>query len=130
MDLSRIIIRETVDHQVVILKERNGDERSFPIVIGFFEAMAIRRGLTTPLPTRPMTHDLIRNVVYSIGGTIERIVVSDLKDGTFFAVIVILVDGKEFHVDSRPSDALAISAGTGIPLYVSGHVFDAASSEN
>ena len=121
-ELSRIIINETIDQQVVVLKERNGD-RAFPIVIGMNEILALDRRLKNIELPRPMTHDLLENVIDELGGSVEKVVVTDLKDHTFFALLHIEVDGDVIQIDSRPSYAIALCAGVGAPIYVHERVF-------
>lgn len=123
VELSRIIIDENSQQQMIVLKERNGS-RSFPIVIGIVEIFAIDRRLKGVVPPRPMTHDLLANVIDKMGGTIEKVVVTDLLDHTFYAMIHLNVDGESIEIDSRPSDAIAISVATKAPLFVAEHVFD------
>ena len=122
-ELSRIIINETSDQQVIVLKERHGT-RGFPIVIGIVEIFAIDRRLKGIQPPRPMTHDLLASVIDSLGAKIERIVIDDLRDHTFYAKIHLSVDGGTVTVDSRPSDAIALGAATDAPIFVADHVFD------
>lgn len=126
MDLARTIIVETSDSQVIILKEREG-ERHLPILIGMTEALAIDRrlkGLQTP---RPMTHDLLSNLLEELGCELEQIVISDLRDHTFFATLIIRQNGQLIEVDSRPSDAIAIGVAQGTPIFVESHVLEEAS---
>ena len=123
VELSRIIINETSDQQVIVLKERNGT-RGFPIVIGIVEIFAIDRRLKGITPPRPMTHDLLASVIDSLGAKIERIVIDDLRNHTFFAKIHLSVNGRTVKVDSRPSDAIALCAATDAPIFVADHVFD------
>jgi uncharacterized protein len=121
MELNKIIISEMQDSQIIVLKEVGG-ERNFPIVIGSGEAYAIDRRLKG-LPTqRPMTHDLLANVIEEMGGTIERIEINDLTDHTFYAVIHIRQNGQVVEIDSRPSDAIALGVATSVPIYVAEHV--------
>lgn len=123
VELSRIIINEASDQQVIVLKECDGD-RSFPIIIGIVEIFAIDRrlkGLTTP---RPMTHDLLDDIIETLGATIEKIVINDLQHHTFYAKITMSMNGETFEVDSRPSDAIAISAASNIPIYAADRIFD------
>jgi uncharacterized protein len=121
MELSRIIISETSDQQIIVLKERSG-ERQFPIVIGIHEAMAIDRRLKGYTTQRPLTHELLANVIGAMQGELERIVIHDLKDHTFYAKLVIRQSGALREVDSRPSDAIALGVANDIPIYVSEHV--------
>lgn len=121
MDLARIIIQEHSDHQFIVLRERSG-EREFPIVIGTYEALAIDRRVKGIQNQRPLTHDLMTSVLGSLGADIEQIVIHDLRDHTFYAKIVLRCEGKLIEVDSRPSDAIAVSAGTDTPIFVEDHV--------
>ena len=117
MELRRIIINEIDEHQVIFLKEVEG-ERSFPIVIGIFEATSIDRrvrGLPTP---RPLTHDLVTAVVDQLGGEIQDIMISDLQEHTYFAKLRIRKDGELIEVDCRPSDAVALAVTARVPIYV------------
>ena len=119
MELARIVINAIGDQQVVFLREIDG-ERSFPILIGLFEAGAINRRLSEEQPPRPLTHDLLKATVEQLGGEIEDVVITDLRNHTYFAVLRIRINGELFEVDSRPSDALAISVhyDPPLPLYV------------
>ncbi len=122
-ELTRIIINEMSDQQVIVLKERNG-ERSFPIVIGIVEIFAIDRRLKGIAPARPMTHDLLADVIENLGGKIEKIVISDLRQHVFYAGIHLLVNGRRIEIDSRPSDAIALGVATNAPIFVADHVFE------
>jgi len=123
VELSRIIINETSDQQIIVLKECHG-ERSFPIVIGVVEIFAIDRRLKGIKPPRPMTHDLLDSVIKKLGAEIEKIVINDLKHHTFFARITLNMDGRNVDIDSRPSDAIALGVASGTPIYVAEHVLD------
>jgi hypothetical protein len=123
VELSRIIINEGSDQQVIVLKEQHGS-RSFPIVIGIVEIFAIDRRLKGIAAPRPMTHDLIQNIIGGMGGRIQKIVVNDLRDHTFYACISIEINGRLVDIDARPSDAIAIGVATSAPLYVADHVFE------
>jgi bifunctional DNase/RNase len=123
VELSRIIINETSDQQIIVVKEKNG-ERSFPIVIGIVEIFAIDRRLKGIMPPRPMTHDLLENVITAMGGTITKIVISDLQNHTFFATISIEAAGETYDIDARPSDAIALGVATNAPLFVDEAVFE------
>jgi len=125
-ELSRIIINEMSDQQIIVLKERHG-ERSFPIVIGIVEIFAIDRRLKGIKPARPMTHDLLVNVIENLGAKIEKIVINDLRHHIFFARIHLSLNGRIIEIDSRPSDAIAIGTATNAPIFVADHVFDQAS---
>ncbi len=123
VELARIIINETVDQQIIVLRERDGD-RSFPIVIGMAEILALDRRLKGIEFPRPMTHDLLANVIEELGGELVKVVINDLREHTFFAELHIELDGEDVAIDSRPSDALALSAGLDVPLFVDEQVFE------
>ncbi len=123
MELSKIIITETSDHQIIVLKEKDG-QRSFPIVIGLHEAWAIDRavkGITTP---RPLTHDLIVNIIEGLNAGVVRIVISDLRNNTFYAKIILQQNGSLVEIDSRPSDAIALAMQRNTPIFVAKKVLE------
>jgi len=122
-ELSRIIIDEQSDQQVIVIKERNGN-RSFPIVIGIVEILAIDRRLKGIKPPRPMTHDLLGSVIEELGAKLEKIVINDLRHHTFYAKIHLNLNGQTVEVDSRPSDAIALGVACDAPIYVAEHVFE------
>ena len=124
MELCQIIIQETTEQQIIVLKERHG-ERAFPIVIGIAEALAIDRRLKGIQPERPLTHDLLFNIITEMAGQLERIEINDLRDHTFYARLIINRDGQEIEIDSRPSDAIALGAANNMPIYVAEHVLKA-----
>lgn len=125
MQLARIIISELTDNQVIYLKEVDG-ERQFPIMIGIFEATNIdRRVKHDYVPPRPLTHDLIVNVADALDATIEKVVISELSEHTYFAQLHLMKsDGEVIEVDARPSDAIAVAVtfNPPIPIYVSEEV--------
>ncbi len=123
MELSRIVISETSDHQIIVLKEKDG-QRSFPIVIGLHEAWAIDRAVKEIPTPRPLTHDLLSNVIMRLSGNVERIEISDLKNNTFYAKIVIKQNGSAVEIDSRPSDAIALAMQGNTPIYVAKTVIE------
>jgi len=123
MELNKIIISEMQEQQVIVLKEVNG-ERKFPIVIGNSEAIAIDRRLKSIATPRPMTHDLLAAVIEQLGGTLERIEITNLRDHTFFASLHIRQNGHTVEIDSRPSDAIALGIATSVPIYVAKRVLD------
>jgi uncharacterized protein len=115
VELVRILINETGESQVIVVQERDG-QRRFPISIGFFEAAAIDRRLKNiPIP-RPMTHELLAEILTSLGGRLDRVVISDLVDGTFVAKLMIEHDGQMLAVDCRPSDAIALAVADNTPI--------------
>lgn len=111
--------------RVVILKEKNSD-RYLPIWIGPAEADAIAVKLQDVSVPRPLTHDLLRSVIISLGAGLTHITVSDLKNDTFYAKIGLQIDGKTLEVDSRPSDAIALAVRGQVPIYVADEVLDKA----
>src|SRR6202451_1403361 len=104
MELSRIIISEINDQQFIYLKEVDGD-RSFPIVIGIFEATSIDRRVKNLASPRPLTHDLVNTVIEQLGGELQDIYISELREHTYYAKLRIRKEGELIDVDSRPSDA-------------------------
>ncbi len=121
MDLARIIIRENDEQQIIVLRERDGD-RQFPIVIGINEAFAIDRRVKGITTTRPLTHDLLASVIESLNCDLEKIVIHELREHTFYAKLVIRLNGTLTEVDARPSDAIALGVASETPLYVSEQV--------
>jgi len=121
MDLFKIIISETSDQQIIMLKEHDG-QRVFPIVIGISEAFAIDRRLKGIHAPRPLTHDLLASVIEHLNGQLEKIVIHDLRDRTFYARLVVRQNSRLIEVDSRPSDAIALGIATEVPIYVEEHV--------
>ncbi len=121
MDLAQIVISETRDTQIIVLRERDGS-RTLPIVIGLTEAIAIDRRVKGVQLQRPLTHDLLANVIEALSGELEKIVINDLHDHTFYAKLVIRQQGELIEVDSRPSDAIALGVADETPIYVEDHV--------
>lgn len=109
----------------LILKEVDGN-RQLPIIIGAFEAQSIALEMEGIKPPRPLTHDLLKNIIDTLGCEIIEVIISDLRDGTFFATIVI--DGQQ--IDSRPSDAIALAVRSGISIYVAEKVMQEAAFVN
>jgi bifunctional DNase/RNase len=112
---------------IVILKDME-DKRVLPIWIGLFEANAIALELEKIPTPRPMTHDLIKDIITGLNATVTKIVVNDLKNNTFYAVIHLSLDGNSIVIDSRPSDAIALALRIGAPIYVSTEVVNKARS--
>lgn len=125
MELARIIISEMQDQQIIVLKEVEG-ERSFPIVIGSNEAYAIDRRLKGVIAPRPLTHDLLATIIAEMGGQLEAIEITNLQSSTFFAKLHIRQNGNVLHIDSRPSDAIALGIATNVPILVADHVLEEA----
>jgi hypothetical protein len=110
---------------IIILKDEAG-EKTLPIWIGLLEATAIASELENIKFSRPMTHDLLRNVIKSFGGSVEKVEVVDLKDNTFFALIYTLANGQPIAIDARPSDAIALALRMKCPIFVQEKVFESA----
>jgi bifunctional DNase/RNase len=127
VELFQVIITEGSPTQVIVLRERGGD-RFFPIFIGYNEAMAIDRKLKDAQVPRPLTHDLLHNIIEQMGGKLARIVVNDLRDDTYFAILEIRRGDDVIEIDSRPSDAIALAVRTTVPIFVEDKVLNRASS--
>ena len=115
-------------NRVVILKEQD-DERYLAIWIGPNEAEAITFELQSIRPRRPLTHDLLKSVIYEMGAEVKRIVVTELRrpEDIYYAKIIVEIDGKDVEIDARPSDAIALAVRVDVPIYVEEDVMTAAS---
>ena len=127
MTIKGLMVDPVTNMPIVILKDTGG-ERVLPIWVGIFEANAIALQIENVATSRPMTHDLLRNVITDLEGQVERVVVSDLKDNTFYAVIYMTVRGERVAIDARPSDAIALALRTRSPILVEETVIDNAKS--
>jgi uncharacterized protein len=125
MSIKGLTVDPTTNTPVVILKNKQGD-RVLPIWVGVFEASAIAHQIENVPTPRPMTHDLLKNVITDLDGRVDRIVVCDLKDNTFYALIYMTVRGETVAVDARPSDAIALALRTQSPILVEESVIDSA----
>jgi len=125
MKLSRIIISEINEQQVIYLKEVEGD-RQFPILIGIFEATSIDRRVKHDKPPRPLTHDLVVSVVEALGGELDSVIINELREHTYYARLRVRIDGEIVEIDSRPSDAIAIAVTCDphLAIYVSEEVLE------
>jgi len=123
MTIKGLMVDPVTNMPIVILKD-SGGERVLPIWVGIFEANAIALQIENIATPRPMTHDLLRNVISDLDGTVDQVVVSDLKDNTFFAIIYLTVKGEQVVIDSRPSDAIALALRTRAPILVEETVID------
>ena len=117
MELSRIIISEINNEQVVYLKEIEGD-RTFPILIGIFEATSIDRRVKKIETPRPLTHDLLVQAVELLGGIFQDVVISELREHTYYAVLRVRHEGELIEIDARPSDAIAVAVTCDPPLSI------------
>ncbi len=125
MKIRGLMVDPSTNMPIVILKDIHGDA-VLPIWLGLYEANAIALEIEKATPPRPMTHDLLRNLVRGLNAHVERIVVSELKDDTFYAVIWMEQDGESISLDARPSDALALALRSDCPIFVSEEVLRAA----
>ncbi|MBN1869110.1 MAG: bifunctional nuclease family protein [Candidatus Omnitrophica bacterium] len=118
VELSKIIIDEKHQDQIIVLKEKNG-ERQFPIVIGFLEASSIKMKLSGIEPPRPMTHDLLVSVIEGLGATLDRLVIDKMVNNTFHAKLEFkFKNGKKKIIDARPSDGVALAVRTSASIFV------------
>jgi hypothetical protein len=125
MTIKGLMIDPITNMPIVILKDKAGD-RVLPIWVGVFEANAIALQIENIATPRPMTHDLIKNILSEIEADVQRIVVSDLRDNTFYAMIYLDRDGETIAIDARPSDAIALALRTRSPIFVEDSVVDSA----
>jgi bifunctional DNase/RNase len=129
MTIKGLMVDPITNMPIVMLKDMHGD-RVLPIWVGIFEANAIALQMENIPTQRPMTHDLLRNVIKDLDGSVERIVVCDLRDNTFYAVIYLTVRGETVAIDARPSDAIALALRTRSPILVEERVIDNARSQD
>lgn len=129
VELARVVIQQKGEQQYIHLRDRSGG-RTFPIVIGFHEVEEINRKLCGIQAPRPLTHDLVGRVLKTLGWRLSRVIITELRDGTFFANLVLspaeVATAKEAErtVDCRPSDAIALAVQTGARMFVARDVFD------
>lgn len=127
MFIKGLMIDPVTNMPIVILRDEDG-QRTLPIWVGPVEANAIALQIENVAPPRPMTHDLLRNLLTDLGGRLVRVIISDLHDGTFYAYLEIAREDGPLFVDARPSDALALSIRTKAPVFVDTAVLDRARS--
>lgn len=123
MTIKGLMVDPITNTPIVILRDEDG-QRVLPIWVGIFEANAIALQIENVATPRPMTHDLLRNVIQDLKANVERIVVCDVQDNTFFALIHLTRDGQPMTVDARPSDAIALALRTRAPIFVEESVLD------
>lgn len=123
MQLKRIVITETTDQQTIFLKERFGS-RILPMFIGQSEAVAIDYRVRELRSQRPLTHQLLLNAISDLGGQLDHVMIHDLKDGVFYARLVVKQGDQIVEIDSRPSDAIALALGAGVKILVEESVLD------
>jgi bifunctional DNase/RNase len=131
MELARIVISEVTSEQVIWLREIEGP-RSFPILIGIFEATSIDRRVKGFEAPRPLTHDLLVNSIELLGGEFQDVVINELKDHTYYAQLRVRQEGELVEIDARPSDAIAVAVTCDppLPIYVSEDVLHDISNNN
>jgi bifunctional DNase/RNase len=127
MRIRGLMMDPSANTPIVILKDVNGDAM-LPIWVGPFEANAIAVEIEKLGSQRPMTHDLVKNIIWELGASVRRIVITDLIDNTFFAMIEMVRQGEVVLVDARPSDAIAIALRTDSPIYVNQEVVESSGS--
>jgi uncharacterized protein len=125
MSIKGLMVDPISNMPIVILRDKDGT-RTLPIWVGMFEANAIALQIENISTPRPMTHDLLRNVIQDLKATVEKVVVCDLQDGTFYALIYLRAHGELVAIDSRPSDAIALALRTRAPIFVEEAVIDSA----
>jgi bifunctional DNase/RNase len=123
MKVFGLTIDPTTNSPIMILKAKEGEE-ALPIWIGILEATAIASELENVKFTRPMTHDLLKNVIEAMGANIEKIEVCDLRDNTYYALIHLKIDKKGYTIDARPSDAIALALRAKTPIFVDESVIE------
>ena len=125
MTIKGLMVDPITNMPIVLLRDKNG-EKVLPIWVGVFEANAIALQIENISPQRPMTHDLLNNVIHDLKADIQKIVVSDLKENTFYALIYLSIGGEVMAIDARPSDAIALALRARAPIYVEDRVIDTA----
>jgi hypothetical protein len=125
MSIKGLMVDPISNMPIVILRDKEGN-RTLPIWVGMPEANAIALQIENIATPRPMTHDLLRNVIHDLKASVDKIVVCDLQDGTFYALIYLRINGESLAIDSRPSDAIALALRTRAPIFVEEAVIDSA----
>ncbi|HEV3061731.1 MAG TPA: bifunctional nuclease family protein, partial [Vicinamibacterales bacterium] len=123
MSIKGLMVDPITNMPIVILRDKAG-QKVLPIWVGIFEANAIALQIENVATPRPMTHDLLRNVIEDLKASVQKIVVCDLQDNTFYALIYLLLDGRVVAIDARPSDAIALALRTRAPIFVEEAVID------
>ena len=125
MTIKGLMVDPITNSPIVILRDKEG-QRVLPIWVGIFEANAIALQIENISTPRPMTHDLLRNVIQDLKASVQKVVVCDLQENTFYALIYLALDGDTVAVDARPSDAIALALRTRAPIFVEDAVLDSA----
>jgi len=126
LQLVGVRVELPTNQPIVLLKEREG-ERYLPVWIGHVEATAIAQGMQGIETARPLTHDLMRDLLTSLGVDVERILITELRKGTFYAEIHLVREGSRTQVSSRPSDAIALATRLNVPIWCNEEVLEEAS---
>lgn len=129
MTIKGLMVDPDTNMPIVILRDKEG-QRVLPIWVGLFEANAIALQIENVSTPRPMTHDLLRNVISDLRATVQKIVVCDLQENTFYALIYLALNGETVAIDARPSDAIALALRTKAPIFVEDAVIDNAKTVN
>src|SRR5512142_2779985 len=127
MTIKGLMVDPITNMPIIILRDKDG-QKVLPIWVGIFEANAIALQIENVATPRPMTHDLLKNVITDLDASVQKIVVCDLKDNTFYALIHLLVNGHTVAVDARPSDAIALALRAKAPIFVEDVVIENARS--
>ena len=125
MTIKGLMVDPITNMPIVILRDRDG-QKVLPIWVGIFEANAIALQIENIATPRPMTHDLLRNVIHDLKASVQKIVVCDLQENTFYALIYLSLNGDTLAIDARPSDAIALALRTRAPIFVEDTVIDGA----
>jgi bifunctional DNase/RNase len=125
MKVQGLFFDSETNQSIVVLKEE-ATGRTLPIWVGLFEANAITMGIEHTWTPRPMTHDLIKNVIEGMNANVRQITVNDLRSNTFYAIIYLEIDGRVVEIDSRPSDAIALALRVKAPIFVAEKVLESA----
>jgi uncharacterized protein len=123
MTIKGLMVDPITNSPIVILRDKEG-QKVLPIWVGIFEANAIALQIENISTPRPMTHDLLRNVIQDLKASVQKIVVCDLQENTFYALIYLTLDGGTVAIDARPSDAIALALRTRAPIFVEDTVLD------
>jgi len=123
MTIKGLMVDPITNMPIIILRDKDG-QRVLPIWVGVFEANAIALQMENVTTPRPMTHDLLKNVISDLKADIQKIVVSDLRENTFYALIYLMVNGEPVAIDARPSDAIALALRAQAPIFVEDRVID------
>ncbi|MBN1859304.1 bifunctional nuclease family protein [Candidatus Bipolaricaulota bacterium] len=129
-EIKALLVDPFNNSPVILLKDRNSD-RAMPIWIGEAEAVSIAFGMQTGRFPRPLTHDLMKEIIDDLKGNVEKVVISAVKDGTFYATIFLVgPGGEQREIDARPSDSLALALRVGSPIFIADDVFESSSIES